>query len=34
VRALIKDDQLILVTKNTRNREGPKVTVYEVKGLE
>jgi hypothetical protein len=33
VGAVIEDDQVILVTKDTRNRGGPKVTVYEVKGL-
>jgi hypothetical protein len=33
VSALIEDDQVILVTRDTRNRGGPKVVVYEVKGL-
>jgi hypothetical protein len=33
VGAIIEDDQVILVTRDTRNRGGPKVTVYEVKGL-
>jgi hypothetical protein len=33
VGAVIEDDQVILVTRDTRNRGGPKVTVYEVKGL-
>jgi hypothetical protein len=28
VGAVIKDDQVILVTRDTRNREGSKVTVY------
>jgi hypothetical protein len=30
---VIDDDQVILVTRDTQNRGGPKVTVYEVKGL-
>jgi predicted NUDIX family NTP pyrophosphohydrolase len=30
---VIDDDQVILATRDTRNRGGPKVTVYEVKGL-
>jgi hypothetical protein len=33
VGAVIKDDQVILVTRDTQSREGPKVTVYKVKGL-
>jgi hypothetical protein len=33
VGAVIEDDQVLLVTRDTRNRGGPKVTVYEVKGL-
>jgi hypothetical protein len=33
VGAVIKDDQIILVTRDTRNKEGPMVTVYGVKGL-
>jgi hypothetical protein len=33
VGAIIEDDQVILVTRDTQNRGGPKVTVYEVKGL-
>jgi hypothetical protein len=33
VGVVIEDDQVILVTRDTRNRGGPKVTVYEVKGL-
>jgi hypothetical protein len=33
VDAIIEDDQVILVTRDTRNRGGLKVTVYEVKGL-
>jgi hypothetical protein len=33
VGAVIEDDQVILVTRDTLNRGGPKVTVYEVKGL-
>jgi hypothetical protein len=33
VGAVIKDDQVILVTRDTQNREGPKVTVYKVKWL-
>jgi hypothetical protein len=31
VGAVIEDDQVILVTRDTRNRGGPKVTVYEVR---
>jgi hypothetical protein len=31
--AVIEDDQIILVTRDTRNKGGSKVTVYEVKGL-
>jgi hypothetical protein len=31
VGAVIEDDQLILVTWDTQNREGPEVTMYEVK---
>jgi hypothetical protein len=31
--AVIEDDQVILETKDTQNRGGPKVTVYKVKGL-
>jgi hypothetical protein len=30
---VIENDQVILVTRDTRNKGGPKVTVYEVKGL-
>jgi hypothetical protein len=33
VGAVIEDDQVILVTRDTRNMGGPKVTVYKVKGL-
>jgi hypothetical protein len=33
VGAVIEDDQVILVTRDTQNRGGPKVIVYEVKGL-
>jgi hypothetical protein len=33
VGAVIEDDQVILLTRDTRNRGGPKVTLYEVKGL-
>jgi hypothetical protein len=33
VGAVIKNDQVILVTRDTQNMGGPKVTVYEVKGL-
>jgi hypothetical protein len=33
VSAVIEDDQVILVTRDTRNRGGRKVTVYEVKWL-
>jgi hypothetical protein len=33
VGAVIEDDQVILVTRDTRNRGGPKVIVYEVRGL-
>jgi hypothetical protein len=33
VGAVIEDDQIILVTRDTRNKGGPKVTMYEVKGL-
>jgi hypothetical protein len=33
VGVVIEDDQVILVTRDTRNRGGPKVTVNEVKGL-
>jgi hypothetical protein len=32
VSAVIKDDHVILVTRDTQNRGGPEVTVYEVKG--
>jgi hypothetical protein len=32
VGAVIEDDQVILTTRDTWNRGGPKVTVYEVKG--
>jgi hypothetical protein len=32
VGAVIKDDQVILVTRDTQNRGGPRVTMYEVKG--
>jgi hypothetical protein len=30
--AVIQDDQVILVTRDTQNRGGLVVTVYEVKG--
>jgi hypothetical protein len=33
VGAVIEDDQVILVTKDTWNRGGAKVTVYGIKGL-
>jgi hypothetical protein len=33
VGAVIEDDQVILVTRDTRNMGGPKVTMHEVKGL-
>jgi hypothetical protein len=33
VGAIIEDDQVVLATRDTQNRGGPKVTVYEVKGL-
>jgi hypothetical protein len=33
VGVVIEDDQVILVTRDTQNRGGPKVTMYEVKGL-
>jgi hypothetical protein len=33
VGTVIENDQVILVTRDTRNKGGPKVTVYEVKGL-
>jgi hypothetical protein len=33
VGAVNKDDQVILVTRDTRNMGGPKVIVYKVKGL-
>jgi hypothetical protein len=33
VSAVIEDDQVILATRDTQNRGGPKVTVYKVKGL-
>jgi hypothetical protein len=33
VGAVIKDDHVILATRDTQNRGGPKVTMYEVKGL-
>jgi hypothetical protein len=33
VGAVIEDDQLILVTRDTWNRGGAKVTLYKVKGL-
>jgi hypothetical protein len=33
VGVVIEDDQVILVTRDTRNMRGPKVTVNEVKGL-
>jgi hypothetical protein len=33
VGAIIEDDQVILVTRDTQNRGGTKVTVYEGKGL-
>jgi hypothetical protein len=32
VRAIIKDDQVILVTRHTENRGGLEVTLYEVIG--
>jgi hypothetical protein len=33
VGVVIEDDQVILVTRDTQNRGGPKVTVNKVKGL-
>jgi hypothetical protein len=33
VGVVIEDDQVILVTRDTQNRGGPEVTVYECKGL-
>jgi hypothetical protein len=33
VGAVIEDDQVILVTRDTQNMRGPRVTVYKVKGL-
>jgi hypothetical protein len=33
VGALTEDDQILLVTKDTHNRGGPHVTMYEVEGL-
>jgi hypothetical protein len=33
VGAVIEDDQVILVHRDTRNMGDPKVTVYEVEGL-
>jgi hypothetical protein len=33
VGVIIEDDQVILVTRDTWNRGGPKVTAYEVKEL-
>jgi hypothetical protein len=33
VGAVIEDDQVILVTRDTQNGRGPKVRVYEVNGL-
>jgi hypothetical protein len=33
VDVIIEDDQVILVTRDTQNRGGSKVIVYEVKGL-
>jgi hypothetical protein len=33
VGAVIEVDEVILVTRDTRNRGGLKVTLYEVKGL-
>jgi hypothetical protein len=33
VGAVIEDDQVILVTRDTQNRGGPKVTMYEGKGM-
>jgi hypothetical protein len=33
VGALTEDDQILLVTKDTQNRGGPHVTMYEVEGL-
>jgi hypothetical protein len=33
VDAVIEDDQVILVTRDSQNRGGLKVTVYKVKGL-
>jgi hypothetical protein len=32
VGAVIEDNQVILVTRDTQNRGGPKVIVYKVKG--
>jgi hypothetical protein len=32
VSAIIEDDQVILITRDTKNRGGPEVTMYEVKG--
>jgi hypothetical protein len=34
VGAVNEDDQVILVTRDTRNMGGPKVIVYKVKGLQ
>jgi hypothetical protein len=34
VGAAIENDQVILVTRDNQNMGGPKVTVYEVKGLD
>jgi hypothetical protein len=31
--AIIEDDQVILVTRDTKNRGGSEVTMYEVKGM-
>jgi hypothetical protein len=33
VGTVIENDRVILVTRDTRNKGGPKFTVYEVKGL-
>jgi hypothetical protein len=33
VGAVIEDDHVILVTRDTQNKGGPRVIVYEVKGL-
>jgi hypothetical protein len=33
VGAVIEDDQVILITRDTQNKGGPEVIVYEGKGL-